>query len=297
MPEFINHTLSIQLTPRRNWTALGPGWAVLASFLVAGALRFEPDFWVLNAPQMVKLLLLWLLADPVLGTIWQMTVERGFWYKFQQTWRSFRAGKLPLLPYTQPRTAAYRASVRLATWQSLSDYGSQTVTVLLLVALGLGAVLGRAATGYVVASLLLAGWLGQQRPPFTGPGRVFWVSVATFLLPYTAGLAVFGAALQAPALLGGCYWLVYLGILRLSVGEKWGEPPVILGQAVAAILLLALFKPVAAVIVALSTVFTLLLRLQIQSETPEQKQNLAAAVTPFALIGLLVATVMAGGIG
>lgn len=294
MSEFINHTFSIHLTPRRNWAALGPGWAVLASFLVAGVLRFEPDFWALNTPSIVKLLLLWLLADPVLGTIWQIVVEQGFRREFQQIRRRSHAGKLPVLPYTQPHTTAYQASIRLATWQSLTGNRPQTILILLLVAWVLAIALGWAAVGFAGASLLLAGRLGQQEPAGHSPGRIFQASVATFLLPYAAGLAVFGAGAKAPALVGVCYWLVYLGILRLSVGHKWAEPLVIFGQATAAILMLALLKPVAAVIVALSTVFTLLLRLQIR---PEQKQSLVAGITPLALIGLLVAAAMAGGIG
>lgn len=294
MPEMINHTFTIELTPRRNRTALGPGWAVLASFLVAGVLRFEPDFWAFNAAGLMKLLLLWLLADPVVGTIWQIVVEQGFWREFQQALRQSRPASLPLLPYTHPHTTAYRASVWLATWRSLTGNGRQTMMILPVAALGLAAVLGRAAIFYVIVSLLLAGWLGRELPAADLPRRRFWASVAMFLLPYLTGLAVFGAVAKAPALVGVCYWLVHLGILRLDAGREAGNRLVVVGQAVAAILLLALLKPVAAVIVALSTVFTLLLRLQIQ---PEQKQRLAAEVTPFVLIGLLVAAAMAGGIG
>ncbi|MFQ5575707.1 MAG: hypothetical protein ACE5G8_01830 [Anaerolineae bacterium] len=287
----VNHTLIIRIIPRRLWLALGPGWAVLGGVLASGGLRFEANFWALNGALLVKAALLWLLADPVLGTLWHLMVERGAWRRLYRGMYLERPGVKPLFPYTTRYSMGYRLSALAAALRAHNDGLWQTFLLLAVMALVLAALLGRPVMLYAGVSILLAVWAGRPQRVPASAGPQFWQSVATFLLPYLAALNLAGGVPRAGLLVGVCYWVVYLGSLRLAAGRNSGARPVIVGQAVAAGLLFALVEPVAATAVSLAAVFGLMRYLQ---AGPNRAVGWADSIHPFLLSGLLIAAFLLG---
>jgi hypothetical protein len=90
---------NLTVSPARSWVSLGPGWAVLAGVLSTGPSE-------LKFSSLTQLFMLWLLVDPIMGGLWQLSVEQG-------VWRRMVAATLPpptrqgfYLPYAQPNSAA-----------------------------------------------------------------------------------------------------------------------------------------------------------------------------------------------
>lgn len=298
MSELINHTLTIRFIPRRSWLALGPGWAALAAFLAAGTLQFDLDFWAINAVKFTQLALFWILADPLLGSLWHLVVEEGVWRRLKHEARSTSLPVKPVLPYTARHTAGHRLSAMVAALKAQNDSQWQTVLLLAGLTLVLAALLGKIALLYVTLSIALALFIGKQPLTVDEPWRRFWASIALFLLPYLTGLLLFQSTERNALLLGLCYWIAHLGSLRLLAHRPLGDRLTIFGQIVASVFLFAITKPIAATVVALSAIFTIWFRLSVtEAGNDFEPQRLALEIRPLLLVGLLVAAATLGGMG
>lgn len=169
--------------------------------------------------------------------------------------------------------------------------GDQLSTVLLggLLALLLGGVLHRSVfwlTVLALAFLLLAA-LRAAPLAVSGGGRL--QSLVQFLLPFGMGLALFPALTPLPLLLGFCYWVVYLGGLRMLGQHARAHWLLLMGQVAALSLLLALRLPAGATVVAAMLLAQWLIKI-----APVPPDAFVARVQPFLLVSLLTASLSLG---
>ena len=280
-----NFTLSLRLIPNRAWLSLGPGWAALAGVLASGAFQFEADF-------ILKAGLLWLLADPLLGTVWYLLADWGLWQRLTQTQPDETTPLRVLLPYTLKHSPGYSWSIFWTNLSALQSGEGFTFVITLLLALILGGLLGGPVAVYAVISICLAFIAGKH----DGPGSRLLQSMATLLFPFWAGATLSSRPTPAILLLGLVYWIVYFGILQWSAGRTSGHRLVIGGQIVAALLLFGLIKPLAATGVALAAIFSLLLYRQRSEYAPDFLIRYDDQLSPLLLAGLFVAALSMGGI-
>ncbi|HMR65136.1 MAG TPA: hypothetical protein PKE64_14105 [Anaerolineae bacterium] len=246
-------TFKVRLSFSGAWFSLGPGWAAAAGLLATGGLSLSPATWL-------QLVGLWVLVDPLLGTLWDVAVN-------QEVWRRATQAKLPAppsrgfsLPYAQPGSLAGRLVLRLRRYQRWWQdsywpaYSSELMTfgLGLLMALLIALLLG----GWLVGLTLLAVGLmlkaGAAPPDLTGSSGGRWQALVQGLLPWLMGLILGGGPTLLTGAIAICYSLVYLGLLR-TLGEHpratwlfWG------GQLAAGLLLLGLrLLPVAVVLAGL----------------------------------------------
>jgi hypothetical protein len=288
------HSLTFNLSLSRSWLTLGPGWAALAGALAAGFLDF-------NLTTILKLLGLWFLADPILGTIWDLLVRQGLW-------RRIRTAALPpppthgfLLPYTKSDSPAGRMIILLRRyrlwWQESHwpEFGHDFVTF----GLGLGLAfllslfLGFAVFGLTVMALILI-WGAGHRPLEDGraPGGGRWQTLVQFLLPWLMGSALGPSLSLSTLFLALCYSGVYLGGLRMLDRHRHAAKLFFLGQFTATLLLLALrLLPVAA-LAALFLIAQWLLRTRF-----DQPPDFLDRAQPYLVLGLLIAGFSVGRLG
>ncbi len=218
-----------------------PAWAVACGALASGALSFSPSV-------LLRLALILLLVEAGWGTLWGALATTD-WAGPLRRWRHWRLGdSLPLLPYAQPDSPAYR----FARW--LGQLRAWGETVFLPVAgRGLGA-----ATAGLLLSLLVAAAIGPGVVLLTlaavalmelavvlddgqGHPASAWDGVTRLGLPWLVGHLAF-----APATLPS---LVAAAAFALAVAGR-GPGTWIAGQAVAALLFLPLHQPLMVLLLA-----------------------------------------------
>jgi len=258
MDQPLGHTIRLRLYPIRPLWSLGAGWAAVSGGLAAAGVPLSLTAWL-------SLLLVWLLADPVLGVVWDAGVGNT---QHRGIWRRLLSPRLPdvglpvrSLPYTQQGSPGYRLAChlgRLRGWwretfwpEASRDFA--TLVAGLALALLLGAILGRSVLALVLASLPLS-WLavlsgkgdrfGDSAQP-TGEGSSFvalWHALGEFGVPWLIGVLVLGAPSWPVVLLGICYAVTYFGLIDYERGFRL----IGAGQATAALLLAGLRHPMAA---------------------------------------------------
>jgi len=278
-----NYILTLRFIPNRTWLALGPGWAVLAGGLAANGLALATDL-------LLKLGLLWLLADPLLGTVWELLTQRAVWLRLKRPQPPPAVHLKPVLPYLSKDSAGYRLLVFWTHVSTLPNGEGYSLFIAVLLALFMASLLGWVVVLYALISLFLAILIRERE------GGFFWRSMALFLLPYLMGLFVMNRIGLYAILFGGAYWCVYFGLLWLGTGQMKGARLVIMGQAVTALLLFSLSAPLMATPVALAAIFSILLRSQAQTACDPDR---AAAwyvkyLTPFLWLGLFISAIAVG---
>ena len=282
-------TLNVTFFWNRPWLSLGPGWAALAGALAAGI----PG---VNASTFSFLLLLWLLADPLLGTVWQLFVNQGLWRQIVHAKLPQPPGQGFLVPYAQPGSVAGRVVVRVRQYQRWlhedpTGIRTQLITVLLaaLLALLAGLYLHPAVFWLVFLAIGLS-WVAGFRPynlAATGGGRL--QSVVEFLLPWSMGLILW----QQPSLLGVLvgipFWVVYLGGLRMLGDHHRADWLYFGGQLVVVLLLLGFHHLTAAAIV-----LVLLLVQSIVYHSFQQPQLFLSHVQRYMVFEIVVAALTIG---
>jgi len=249
----IGHTTRLRLYPIRPLWSLGAGWAAVSGGLAAGG-------FPLSLVTLLYLLLVWLLADPVLGVMWDVgignTRERGIWHRLINAGLPDVAPSLRLLPYTQADSPGYRLANRLGRlrrwWRDTfwPEAGREFVALLagLGLAILLGAVLGRNVLILVLVSVLFS-WLAmlsERRDTARERGRkdstTLWRALGEFGVPWLIGAAALGGPSQVIALLGICYTITYFGMIRGTYSFRL----VGTSQVTTALLLAGLRHPMAA---------------------------------------------------
>lgn len=278
-------TVRFNLSLSGRWLQLGPGWAVLAGVLSTG--------WPgLSLSNLLQLASLWLLVDPLLGTLWDLAVEQGLW-------RRVTTATLPpppvrgfSMPYAQPGSPGGHfvlAVRRYRLWWQESfwpHFGGQVITfwigvlLALLIALLLHPLIFW-LTLLAIGLIFIAGFNGADLSS-AGGGRL--QSVVQHLLPWCIG-AVLGANLTFFAIVVAlCYWAVFLGGLRMLGGHQRAKVLFFSGQLAATLVLLGVGVLPGAVVLAVLVVAQLLLK-----ERFPQPETFLQKVQPYLIISVLVA--------
>jgi hypothetical protein len=291
MSQPFGHSLNLILSPARTWLKLGPGWAMLGGVISSGAFALE-------GPTLLRLVSLWLLVDPLLGTLWELSGPQGLWRRLPQAQLPPPPRRGFALPYAQPGSTAGNLSLwlrRYRRWWAESywpEMGSGVVTfgLGLLLAPLLAFSLGWPIFGLTLLSLLLIVLASVDNPDPATPGGGRLQALGQFFIPWLMG--IFLAQPLNSLLLGLalCYTVVYLGGLRLVGRHHRAEILFFFGQVAVLFLLLALRLLPGAGIVALCLVTQGLFRtVYPYPETLLQKSQ------PYLVLSLLAAAIAIGG--
>lgn len=258
MEQSAGHVVQLRVRLRAPIWHLGAGWAALGGAIASGVLG-ERD-----APLLVRvgvLLLVWLLADPVMGTLWELgTSPHGVW---TQLWRAVgnrdQGAPLILLPYTQIGSPAWqlanwlgrrRVWWRTAFWPQ-SGEAFITICSLLPVALITGALLNPAVLTLVCVAVVLA-WLAtlwQGRMSIHTRHYPWRLTVASawsqFGIPWMIGCAATGISSWLGVILGVCLTFSYMGLLR----QPTWQPAVLAGPLAGLVIVLSLRQVLVAAVI------------------------------------------------
>jgi hypothetical protein len=275
----------LTLAPVRSWLSLGPGWAVLAGAWSTGAIE-------IRSTALLQLLAVWVLADSLLGMLWESAVQQG-------GWRHLIPDQLPAaprqgfyLPYAQPGSVAGRWVVsvrRYGLWWREYFWPEQMNQ---LIACGLGAGLALLIgfsfgstlfwlTMLALALIVLAGLTQIDLSAIEG-GRL--QSIVQFLLPWVMGAMLRSTLTPLSLILAVCYWVTYLGGLRMLGGHHRADILFWLGQIAAIVLLLALHHLPGAAILTVLFVAQQLIKTKFN-----QPSVFLAKAQPYLVLSLLVA--------
>ncbi len=290
MEQHFGHTVKFTFSRSRTWLSPGPGWAAIAGALSSGYLD-------LSVSTLLQLVSLWLLVDPILGTLWDLAVR-------QRLWRRITRARLPLpptrgfiLPYAQPGSIAGHVVLlirRYRLWWAQSYwpvFGGEVITfgVGLVLALLLGLVYNSTLFWLVVLTISLTILAGLSSSDLSKSGGGRLQSIVQFLLPWSIGAFIWPPVTFLPLVLGLCYWLVYLGGLRMLGSHRRAETLFFLGQ-VAVILLLLAFRLLPGATILSVLLFTQLL-IKIKFSQPA---DFLRKVQVYLVLGLVVAGLSVG---
>jgi len=279
---------------------VGPGWAAVGGALASGGVALSPE-------KLLALVLVWLLADPVLGVVWDLGVgdtspggKGGIWRRLLNPQLPDVAPTVSFLPYTQPGSPGRRLAERLSRlrlwWRETFRPEVGTEFAALIAALGLalllGAILGHNTFAFVLLYIVLS-WLaallskGTTHPTGGYQGVVtLWHALADFGLPWLMGAVVLGKPTWTVIALGGCYAITYFGLIRQTAQSTPNFRLIGASQVTVAWLLVGLRHPLAAGVTAI-----LLLPqwgLRTWADYPAAGPTLRGA-QPFVILSMLVA--------
>jgi hypothetical protein len=229
----VGRIIRLRLYPVRPFWSLGSGWVALSGGLAVGGFSLSPV-------TLLHLLLIWLLADPVLGVVWDLGVgsstlsmrQRGIWRRLLSPRLPDSAPPVRLLPYTQAGSPGYRLAQRLGRlsrwWQGTfwPEAGREFATLVagLGLALLLSAILGHNVLALALVSIILS-WLAvlSQESDMAGESAqraggqkgivTLWHALGEFGIPWLIGSVVMGGPSWAVILLGVCYTIAYFGLV------------------------------------------------------------------------------------
>jgi hypothetical protein len=257
----VGHTSQLRLYPIRPIWSVGPGWAAVCGGLAAGGLP-------LSLITLLSLILVWLLADPVLGVIWDVGVgddqsagQRGIWPRLLRPRLPAKAPPARFLPYTQAGSPGYRLARQLGRmrhwWNETfwPEAGPEFITFVaaLGLALLLGAILGRNVLILALMSIMLSwlaarsetgeqAWVSDRRIRSQKDVATLWRALGEFGIAWLIGATALGGPTWAATLLAVCYTITYFGLIH-NARRFW-----LIGasQATVALLLAGLRHPMAA---------------------------------------------------
>jgi len=221
---------------------LGPGWAALAGALSTGYTEFDLAI-------LLQLVSLWLLVDPILGILWDVSVEQELWRKIAQAQLGSPTASGFSLPYVQPDSAAGRLVLHVRRYQVWwretywPENRSRFTTFWLgsILALLIGLFLSPTIFWLTLLAIALIILAGQISSELTAPYDGRLQSMIQFLLPWSMGLVLWTPSLSRLGLaLAVCYWVTYLGGLRMLGRHHRAGILFFLGQGTAIMLLLGL---------------------------------------------------------
>ncbi len=235
--------LHLNLTPARPWLSLGPGWAALAGVLAAGQLDF-------NLAALLQLVGLWLLVDPLMGMLWELSAPQGLWRSLVPRQWPAPSRRGFFVPYAQPESPAGRLSLGLRRYRRWWDDTFWPERGAQLAAFGLGLALALLLSYHLnptifwltllaLGLILLAGLTPTDLALPEG-GRL--QAVVQLLLPWVMGGTLWSSLTLPGLALAICYWVTYLGGLRWLGGHSRANWLFWAGQMAAIILLLALHR-------------------------------------------------------
>jgi hypothetical protein len=245
----VGHITQLRLNPIRPLWSVGPGWAAIGGALASGGFALAPQ-------TLLTLVLVWLLADAVLGVVWDLGVGDTSPGGKGGIWRALLTARLPdsapplrFLPYTQPASPGRRLAGRLSRWrrwwqETFSPQAGAEFAALVAalgLALLLGAILGRDALALTLLSLALS-WLAalahKSERASSQSVITLWRALAGFGLPWLLGSLALGRPTWVVIALGSCYAITYFGLVH-QAEQATPDFRLIGASQVAAIFLLA----------------------------------------------------------
>jgi hypothetical protein len=293
LPQPFGHVLKFSLSLSRPWLRLGPGWAALAGALSTGRAEFDLS-------TLLQLLSLWLLVDPILGALWNLSVEQGLWHKIAQAQLGPPSAHGFSLPYVQPGSIAARFVLQLRRYQVWwrEHYGPEFghkftafwlgSTLALLLSLFLAPTIFW-LTLLTISLMILA---GQNPLELTAPQGGRLQSLVQCLLPWAMGIVLWSSLSPIRLALALCYWSTYLGGLRMLGHHRRAAVLFFLGQMATIALLLGLRLLPGAVI--LSVLFV---TQRIITTKFNRSADFLQKAQPYLVIGVLVAGFSLGSLG
>lgn len=286
------HTLNFTLSLSRSWLSLGPGWAALAGALSTGYFDFKLSL-------LLPLFSLWLLVDPILGTLWDLSVRQGLWRNISRVELPPPPARGFYLPYAQPEAVAGRLVLLLRRYQlwwreSYRPEGGDQVIAFgagVLLALLISFFLHPIIMGLTILAIGLTVWAGQTSPAPAAAESGLWPALVQFLLPWLMGTWLWSTPTPFGLVLAVCYWSVYLGGLRLSNNHSRAGLLFNLGQAAAILLLLALRLLPGAALLSVLLVTQQLIKIKF-SDSPAFLQK----AQPYLVLSLLAAGLSLGSL-
>lgn len=292
MQQPFGHSLNVSISLSRTWLSLGPGWAALAGALSTGQAGFELHL-------LLRLAGLWLLVDPVLGTLWELAVEQGLWRRFVQAQLPSPPPRGFYLPYAQPGSLAghvvlrwrqVRVWWRESFWPQVAD-GVTAFGLSLVLALLISVFLSPIIFGLTLLTIALTLFAGQTQPDLTTTGGGRLQSIVQLLLPWLMGSLLWPAPALPGLGLALCFWAIYLGGLRMQGDHAHAQILFFLGQAGAIGLLLALRLLPGAAMLSVLLIAQRLILLNFY----EPVEFLAKA-QPYLVVGIIVTGVALGSL-
>ncbi|MEW5961022.1 MAG: hypothetical protein AB1801_25120 [Chloroflexota bacterium] len=284
------HTVRFTLSLARPWLSLGPGWAALAGALSTGPRPLSLATWL-------QLVSLWLLVDPLLGTLWDLLVEQGLWRRVTRAQLPPPAISGFSLPYAQAGSPAGRLVIcfrRYQVWWQAQYWPESGEAVAaaglgLSLALLLGLFLGPPVFWLTLLAVGLMVWAGQYVIELTAPGGGRWPTLIQFVLPWLMGCLLWSGLSPLGLALAVCLGSVYLGGLRMMGQHRHADRLFYLGQLAALALLLALRLLPGAASLGVLLVAQWLLRARFN-----QPSDLLPRLQPYLVLGMLVAGLSIG---
>jgi hypothetical protein len=220
----VGHITQLRLRPIRPLWSVGPGWAAIGGAVASGGFALAPQ-------TLLSLVLTWLLADAVLGVVWDLgSGKGGIWHALLTARLPDSAPALRFLPYTQPASPGRRLAERLSRWrrwwqETFSPQAGAEFAALVAalgLALLLGAILGRDALALTLLSIALS-WLAalaHRSERATSQDVVtLWHALGGFGIPWLLGSLVMGRPTWVVIALGCCYAITYFGLVHQAIGE------------------------------------------------------------------------------
>jgi hypothetical protein len=228
-----------------------PFWGVMGIWAtLCGALATNRVQW--NGEDLLLLALVLLLADLAWGSFWDIVVGTDWSQLLAGSWSSAQPATLPALPYTQPASPGGRllhGLNRLVGWWRGAFWPAAGPAVLgSLAAVVLAGVLSLLLPdrvrllNAVLVVLLAFGVVQRLRGQIPLAGEAF-VQVA---LGWLAGYMVFAEPRWEPVALALCFAVAAWGLLRLGEARQRAVWLLDGGQALSAVLLVAVNQPLAA---------------------------------------------------
>ena len=257
MDQPVGHITQLRLHPIRPLWSVGPGWAALGGALASGGFALAPQ-------TLLTLVLVWLLADAVLGVVWDLGVgdtspggKGGIWHALLTARLPDSAPSLRFLPYTQSASPGRRLAERLGRWRRWwqetfsPQAGAEFATLVagLGLALLLGAILGRDALALTLLTIALS-WLAalahrSERAASQGM-LTLWHTLAGFAIPWLLGSLALGRPTWVVIALGSCYAITYFGLAHQATQATPSFRLIGASQVAAVLLLAGLRYPLAA---------------------------------------------------
>ena len=286
-------TFTFRLALSKAWLSMGAGWAAMAGAMTAG----WPD---MTTGTVLQLISLWLLVDPILGTLWALAVEQGLWRHVTQARLTYPARHGFSLPYAQPDSIAGRLVMLVRRyqvwwqqhyWPAYSGYVI-TFGLGLLLALLMGLALQPTIFWLVVVAIGLTLVAGHYPTTLASSHGGRLPTLVQLLLPWLMGAALWSPLTLFPCILAVCYGAVYLGGLRLLGNHHRAEWLFFGGQIAAIVLLLGLRVLPGAAVLSLSLLATLLLKTHF-----DQPAHWLTKAQPYLVIAMLTAGISLGVLG
>ncbi|MDM8527536.1 hypothetical protein QUF58_04920 [Anaerolineales bacterium HSG24] len=207
------------------------GWLALAGIITSS----HP----LNPVSLSQILLLWLLIEPLWGTLWSLGVNQRMLYHLLTVPLPAPVSTGFTIPYAQHGSVAGQLVIWIRRQQAQTEIAQQaglvSGSVIMLMALLLSFYLSETAFLITLLAIVLMLMLSLTPPaiesPSTSPTPLVNLTpydglieaIVQVLLPWLMGLTLFAVLSPFGLAVGLCLWLIKVGAVRLAMGHHQAD--------------------------------------------------------------------------